>query len=258
MTANVPKIFDRTLLRIRRRRAAASLAAFDFLYREAAAEIQDRLETLLPDAATDAVISGLTGLPNEARIAARVIRADLIPEERRTELDEERSPFAPASLDLYVSVLTLHTVNDLPGAMIQIRRSLRPKGRFMAALFAPKTLQELRAAFADAELEIDGGVSPRVHPFIDVKDAGALLQRAGFEEPVADTLDLPVIYREPLRLLHDLRGMGETNILTERRKGPLGRKTLARAMEIYSERFATEGGFGATFELLFMSGKARG
>lgn len=247
-----PRIFDRDLLRLRRRRAAPGFATHDFLLRAAADEAQERLEALLPAPVGDAVVSGFVALPGMPRLALRATHRTPL------DLDEEVSPLPPQSLDLYISLLTLHSINDLPGALIQIRRALRPKGRFIAALFGPRTLQELRVALSEAELEIEGGISPRVHPVVDVRDAGALLQRAGFEEPVADTFDLHVIYKTPLRLLHDLRGMGETNVLVDRRKGPLRRATLARAMQIYVERFATDGGVGATFELLFMSGKARG
>ena len=248
-----PRIFDRELRRVRLARVAPELLrSFGFLFEVAGEEMQDRLMALLPAPVGNAATSGFAAPPDMSRIARQT--------ERRTplDLDEENSPFAARSLDLYVSVLTLHAVNDLPGALIQIRRALRPGGRFMAALFGPKTLHQLRTAMSEAELEIEGGVSPRVHPFVDVRDAGALLQRAGFDEPVADAFDVPVVYRDPLRLLHDLRGMGETNVLSERRKGPLRRATLARAMEIYRDRFAVDGGVGATFEMLFMSGKARG
>jgi SAM-dependent methyltransferase len=206
----------------------------------------------MPTPTGDAIVTGLIGLPDAARLALRATSKTPL------DLDEEVSPVAAGSLDLYVSILTLHTVNDLPGALIQIRRALKPGGRFMAALFGPRTLTELRAVLSEAEYEIEGGVSPRVHPFVDVRDAGALLQRAGFEEPVADTFDVPVVYRTPMRLLHDLRGMGETNVLVERRKAPMRRATLARVIELYTERFAADGGVGATFEMLFMSGKARG
>jgi NADH dehydrogenase [ubiquinone] 1 alpha subcomplex assembly factor 5 len=253
-----PIIFDRALLRKRRARAAAGFADFDFMARTAAGEMQERLQELLPEPVGVALVGGLIAPPDMSRLAMKTLRADLTPLAGGFALDEERASLTPGSVDLYASILTLHTINDVPGALIQIRRTLKPGGRFMAALFGPKTLHELRTALSDAEFEVEGGLSPRVHPFIDVRDAGALLQRAGFEEPVADSFDLPVTYREPARLVRDLRGMGETNILAERRKGPLRRGTLARAMEIYAERFAVEGGVAATFELLFISGKARG
>lgn len=251
MTAIIPNIFDRALSQRRRRRAIPLLSKHDFLLREAAQEIQERLEALLPTIAAQAATTGLVSLPDAARLAMAVDHATPVAR------DEERLGLPEGALDLYASVLTLHTVNDLPGALIQIRRALKPGGRFMAALFGPRTLQELRAALSEAELDIEGGISPRIHPFVDVRDAGALLQRAGFEEPVADTFDVPVIYKTPMRLLHDLRGMGETNVLVERRKTPMRRATLARAMAIYTERYGVDGGVGATFELLFMSGRAR-
>jgi SAM-dependent methyltransferase len=247
-----PLIFDRRLSRQRRQRALKGLAAHDFLFRNAAEEMQERLGALLPVPVADAFVVSFVDLPDMARLAVQTVRRTPL------DLDEESIPLATQALDLYISNLTLHTVNDLPGALIQTRQALRPGGRFMAALFGPRTLQELRAAFTEAELEIQGGVSPRVHPFVDVRDAGALLRRAGFEEPVADTFDLSVVYRTPMRLLHELRGMGETNVLVERRRVPLRRATLARAIEIYTERFTTDGGLRATFEMLFMSGRARG
>jgi SAM-dependent methyltransferase len=254
-----PLIFDRTLLRKRRRRALRTFQSADFIVQSAALELQDRLEILVKEPVDWAVASGAVSLPDPARLARRWTRIDLEPDFPGVdwEADEEALKLPKGKPDLYLSLLTLHVVNDLPGALIQIHRALRPGGRFMAALFGPRSLQELRTALSEAELEIEGGVSPRVHPFVDVRDAGALLQRAGFEEPVADSYDQTVTYRGPERLLRDLRGMGETNILTERRKGPLRRATLTHALAIYADKFHVEGGVTATFEMLFMSGRAR-
>ena len=128
----------------------------------------------------------------------------------------------------------------------------------MAALFGGETLKELREAFAAAEIECDGGLSPRVSPFVDLRDMGNLLQRAGFAEPIADIDSVTVHYAHPLKLLGDLRGMGETNILTARRRTPLKRRTLARMCEIYVERFANDDGrVPATFQILYLTGRAR-
>ena len=175
----------------------------------------------------------------------------------RVAADEEALPFADASLDLVVSALALQGVNDLPGVLVQIRRALKPDGLFMAALFGGDTLSELRQSFAQAEAEIEGGASPRVAPFADVRAMGALLQRAGFALPVTDTERITVRYASLLSLLRDLRRMGATNALAERRRLPLRRATLLRAMEIYGERFADpDGKVRATFEIVWVSGWA--
>ena len=171
--------------------------------------------------------------------------------------DEEALPFAPGSLDLVVSALALQFVNDLPGALIQIRRALKPDGLFLAALIGGESLTELRQAFAAAESEIEGGASPRVAPFADLRDLGALLQRAGFALPVTDIDRVTVRYATPLELMHDLRRMGATNALAERRRVPLRRATLRRMMEIYATRFAgVDGRIAATFEIVWLSGWA--
>ena len=148
-------------------------------------------------------------------------------------------------------------VNDLPGALIQIRRALKPDGLFLGALIGGESLTELRQAFAAAETEIEGGVSPRVAPFVDLRDLGALLQRAGFALPVTDVDRVIVRYASPLDLMHDLRRMGAGNALAERRRTPLRRATLKRMMEIYAERFAgADGRIAATFEIVWLSGWA--
>ncbi len=156
-----------------------------------------------------------------------------------------------------VSALALQFVNDLPGTLIQIRRALKPDGLFLAAMIGGDSLAELRAAFAEAEAEIEGGVSPRVAPFADLRDLGALLQRAGFALPVTDVDRITVRYASPLALMHDLRRMGAGNALIERRRTPLRRATLRRVFEIYAERFADpDGRIRATFEIVWLSGWA--
>jgi SAM-dependent methyltransferase len=173
----------------------------------------------------------------------------------RVVADEEALPFADNSLDLVVSGLSLQAVNDLPGVLVQIRRALKPDGLFLAALLGGDTLAELRHSFATAESELDGGVSPRVAPFPDLRDMGALLQRAGFALPVTDVDRITVRYATPLALLRDLRRMGATNPLVERRRVPLRRATLMRAMEIYSTRFADpDGKVRASFDIIWLSG----
>jgi SAM-dependent methyltransferase len=255
----ISQIFDRVLARRRRTRAAPRHVEFDFLTARAAGELVERVEALPAPVAT-AVRCG--GGPARGVFPTHWISFDTIEEMLAPGFavvgDEERLPFAPGSLDLYLSVLTLHALNDVPGALAQIRRALKQNGLFMAAMFGGETLSELRQAFAAAEIECDGGLSPRVFPFADVRDAGALLQRAGFAEPIADSDTVTVHYDHPLKLLRDLRGMGETNVLVERRRAPLKRRTLERMCQIYIERFAgADGRVRATFQILYLTGRSR-
>ncbi len=150
--------------------------------------------------------------------------------------DEEALPFADESFDLIVAPLTLQFVNDLPGALVQIRRCLKPDGLFIGGMLGGATLQELRRAWLEAEAEISGGASPRVAPFADVRDLGGLLQRAGFALPVVDADVVRVRYPSPLALMHELRAMGAGNVLDDRRRVPVGRRLLMRASEIYAEK----------------------
>jgi SAM-dependent methyltransferase len=166
--------------------------------------------------------------------------------------DEEALPFRAAVFDLVVSALSLQFVNDLPGALVQVRRVLKPDGLFVAALAGGATLTELRQSFAAAESEIEGGISPRVAPFADVRDLGALLQRAGFALPVTDVDRITARYDSAFALMHDLRRMGASNALIDRRRVP-----LRRAMLIYAERFAdADGRLRATFDIVWLAGWA--
>ena len=192
-----------------------------------------------------------------------VIEADLSPrmlatrKSLRVATDEEHLPFADESLDLVVSTLALHWVNDLPGALIQIRRALRPDGLFMGAILGGSTLTELRQALTAAEAELTDGAGLRVAPFADTFDAAGLLQRAGFALPVADLDRVRVRYAHPLKLIADLKAMGETNALTDRARRPLSRAVLARACEIYAERFSEpDGRVVATFDIITLTGWA--
>jgi SAM-dependent methyltransferase len=258
--------FDRALLAQRRRRACA-LGPVTFLIDRVAEEMAERLSAVRRrfdvvvdlGTPTDAVRRAiLAGGDIEQVVAAAPIAAPR--GDDRTPLivaDEERLPFRDASLDFVVSGLALQFVNDLPGALVQIRRALKPDGLFLAALIGGDTLTELRQAFATAEAEVEGGVSPRVAPFADVRTIGALLQRAGFALPVVDVDRAVVRYDSPLRLMQDLRGMAATNVLAERRRGPLRRQTLARLMEVYAERFADpDGRLRASFDIVWLSGWA--
>ena len=171
--------------------------------------------------------------------------------------DEETLPFAPASLDLVVSGLSLQLVNDLPGTLLQIRRALKPDGLLLAAMLGGRTLEQLRSAFASAEIAVTGGLSPRVAPFADVRDLGALLQRAGFALPVTDTELLTVTYADPLALMADIKAMGASNMLTDRRKVPMRRDLLAAVCDAYRQQFALPGGrIPATFEIVTLTGWA--
>ena len=171
--------------------------------------------------------------------------------------DEEALPFGDGTLDLVVSALVLQFVNDLPGTLVQIRRALRPDGLFLAALIGGETLTELRQSFAAAESEVEGGASPHVAPFADLRELGALLQRAGFTLPVTDVDRLTVRYDSVFGLMRDLRRMGATNMLHARRRTPLRRATLMRMAEIYAERFSdNDGRVRATFEIIWLSGWA--
>jgi SAM-dependent methyltransferase len=258
-----PLIFDRRLLRARRVRAAARHPA-TFLVERAAEDLAERLSAILREfelavdlgTPTDAVRRALTDRVGTI-VAADPIASQLTGERLAVAADEEALPFRDASLDLVVSACALQFVNDLPGTLIQIRRALRPDGLFLAAMIGGDSLAELREAFAQAESEIEGGVSPRVAPFADLRDLGALLQRAGFALPVTDVDRLTVRYASPLALMHDLRRMGAGNALSERRRTPLRQATLRRVLEIYTERFADpDGRIRATFELVWLSGWA--
>ena len=261
-----PMIFDRHLVRVRRRRAAA-LGPSTFLVERVAEDLSDRLAAVLRrfewavdlGTPTDAVRAVLAA---SGKVGA-IVAAEALGEGGAADTglavaaDEEALPFRDASLDLVVSALALQFVNDLPGTLVQIRRALVPDGLLLAALAGGDTLIELRQAFAAAEAEIEGGVSPRVAPFADVRDMGALLQRTGFALPVTDVDRLIVRYASPMALMHDLRRMGATNPLTERSRRPLRRATLERMMAIYAERFAgRDGRIRATFEIVWLSGWA--
>ena len=175
----------------------------------------------------------------------------------RVQADEERLPFADESLDLLVSTLALHWTNDLVGALIQIRRALKPDGLFLGAVLGGGTLMELRQSLVQAESELSDGAGLRVSPFADVLDAAGLLQRAGFAMPVADIDRVTVRYASALELIRDVRAMGESNVLFDRAKKPLSRAVLARAAAVYHERFAgPDGRIPATFDIVVMTGWA--
>jgi SAM-dependent methyltransferase len=260
-----PTIFDRRLLRMRRERARA-LGPETFLLDRVAAELGERLAAVLRQferavdlgTPSDAVRRVLAASGKVATIvAAEPGAARLDASFARVAADEEALPFADGALDLVVSALSLQFVNDLPGTLIQVRRALKADGLLLAALIGGDSLSELREAFAEAESEVEGGVSPRVAPFADVRELGALLQRAGFALPVVDSDRLTVRYPTALALMRDLRRMGATNVLSERRRTPLKRATLAKVADIYASRFAdADGRLRASFEIVWLLGWA--
>jgi SAM-dependent methyltransferase len=255
-------VFDRQLLRARQARARAQGPA-TFLLDHVAGDLAERLGTVLREFSIATDIGTPTGalrraLAGSGKIGTMVAVSNA-PGGNGLHIvaDEELLPLADSSLDLAVSALALQSVNDLPGALVQIRRALKPDGLMLAALLCGETLTELRQAFALAESEVEGGLSPRVAPFADLRDLGVLLQRAGFALPVADSDKLVVRYDSAFALMRDLRGMGATNALIERRRTPLKRATLMRVAQIYAERFSDpDGRVRATFEIAWLTGWA--
>jgi len=247
-----PVLFDRVLLRARQSRASRSGPA-TFLLDRVAEDFAERLHAVLREFNTAADI-GTVGDQVRDAVTGRVgqlARIDL------PDLESEPISLAPQSLDLVVSALAFQFVNDLPGVLAQIRRALKPDGLLLAAMIGGDTLTELRQSFAAAEAELEGGLSPRVAPFADLRDIGALLQRAGFALPVTDVDRIVVRYDSAFALMQDLRRMGATNILVERRRTPTRRATLLKMAQIYGERFADpDGRIRATFDVIWLSGWA--
>jgi NADH dehydrogenase [ubiquinone] 1 alpha subcomplex assembly factor 5 len=260
-----PAIFDRALLRRRRERAAPGFAGVDFLVREVALRLIERVADVRRRFPLALELGCHTGqlaraLGEEAPIE-RLVQADLAPTMvrraagLRVVADEELLPFAGERFDLVLSCFSLHWVNDLPGALVQIARTLKPDGLFLAALAGGTTLLELREALLRAELELEDGGAVRISPFVELRDAGALLQRAGLALPIADVETIRVTYDHPLKLMQELRRMGEASALVASHRRPLRRRTLLRACEIYLELFADAAGrVPATFQILMLSG----
>ncbi len=265
-----PALFDRALLAARLERAYRAAPAnpgADFLMRRAAEELADRLSLVRRVFAVAADVG--SPAPHAAEtLAARsggALTLRLAPSSLGAGRgaysgavgDVERLPLADGSCDLVVSLMALHHVNDLPGALIQIRRALRPDGLLMAALAGGDTLIELRQSLTIAESEILGGAAPRVAPFADVRALGSLMQRAGFALPVVDADSVVARYDDLFALMRDLRAFGATNALTLRSRKPLRRDVLIRAAAVYAERFAdSDGRLRATFETIWLTGWA--
>ena len=249
----------------RKRRALRNrVDGADFLMRDAAQELADRLSAVERRFPRAAVLLTPTGLAADAlRATGKVDEVVEVAAHRDlldgpgTVAEGDRLPLEPSSLDLAVSLLSMQELNDIPGFLIQVRRALKPDGLFIGAMAGAGTLAELRDALLAAETQLAGGASPRVLPFADVRDAGALLQRAGFALPVADHDDLTVRYATMFDLMRDLRAMGVTNVLAGRSRRPATRALFTRAAEIYANRHAdADGRIRATFSLVWMSGWA--
>ena len=262
-------VFDQTLIEARRMRALRNGdPKAQFLLEIAGRELAERLSVVERHFDTAVELHGYTGLTAkfiaETGKVSKMLRVetDAAFAGNQTEADFvtaslENVPVAPGSVNLVVSPLSLHLTNDTPGVFIQVRRALKPDGLFFAAIPGSGTLQELREVLLATESELTGGASPRVVPFADVRDIGALLQRAGFTLPVADTETYTVRYASLFALLKDLRAMGMTNPLIARSKKPLTRSFFLRAAEIYAERFAdADGRIRATFSFIYISGWA--
>jgi SAM-dependent methyltransferase len=265
--SNSMEIFDRRLIRQRRDQKAAGYGGFEFLKAEVSERIADRLLDInrqFPTALDLGCHTGALGRLLAARPDVEtLVSADLSPRMAaqapglRVAADEELLPFADEAFNLVTSALSLHWVNDLPGALVQINRALKPDGLFLAAMLGGDTLTELRQAMMQAELAVEPGVAPRVSPFADIRDAGGLLQRAGFALPVADVERITVDYADAFSLMRDLQGMAEANAVIERHKAPLKRRTLLAAMEAYHDLHARrDGRIPATFDVLFLTGWA--
>jgi len=262
-------LFDRALLKSRRERIFKQTKNknYDYLLRYAANDIVDRTTLIkrnFPLVLNYGCHTGLLSqLMNELETMQCVISTDTVEECAQTAprpatiCDEELFPFANESFDLIVSALTLQWINDLPGTLRQIRNGLKPDGVFIAATLGSQSLCELRHCFLTAEEELYGGASPRVAPFVDVKDLGHLLQRAGFNLPVTDRDVLPVRYANAMQLMQEIKKMGAGNNLTNRHKAPSSRALFERVNELYHENFSdSDGRITATFEIVFLMGWA--
>ena len=259
-------VFDIASLKANKQRALRIAdAGAGFLMEHAALDLEERLaavERKFDNAAaifctTDAARQVLTASPKVGKVSRIEANAALLNSGDGIVAAPETLPLDPESIDLAVSLHSLHEMNDVPGMLVQIRRALRPDGLFLGCMAGSGTLAELRESLLAAETEIYGGVSPRIFPFADVRDAGALLQRAGFALPVADIETVTVRYDSMFALIRDLRAMGATNALVARNRKPASRRFFMRAAEIYAERFSDpDGRIRATFSTIWFSGWA--
>lgn len=255
-------IFDRHAVRAHRARATADFAAHDFLLREAAMRLAERLEDIRRRFALALELSSRGRVMAATQAVETWIASDLSAVALgavagpRVAADEEMLPFADGVFDLVAGALALHWINDLPGALIQLNRALKPDGLLLVSMIGGTTLAELRAALFDAELAVSGGARPRLSPFVDGRDAAALLQRAGFALPVVDSETIEVSYPDALALMRDLRGMGEMGALADRPRHMTRRATLLEAARLYQDRHGRDGRVPARFEIVTLTGWA--
>jgi SAM-dependent methyltransferase len=265
MATTAPRIFDRQLLGVRRARAASSPEPVSFLHEEVAGRIVERLDELRREFAVvlelgtrdHALGRMLKGRPGLGQLVSCDASIEWLQRENPAQpvvCDWDVLPFGADSFDAVVSGMAFHWVNDLPGLLAQIRSCLKPDGIMLAAFPGGESLRELRSSLLQAEIEVRGGASPRVSPFVDLRDAAALLQRAGFALPVADMDRVSVSYPDPWKLISDLRAMGEASALASR-AAPLRREVLARAVQLYTDGHADAAGrVPATFDIVFLAG----
>lgn len=262
---SVPLIFDRDLLRVRRSRALKAGLDADFLLTHVAKEIAERLALIKREFPVALELGGYTGVVAKNLLQRpgtdRVFRAETLPglvkpwPYGKLVCEPEDFPFGEETLDLVLCPLSLHLINDVPGVLLRISRSLRPDGLFFAVFLGSETLREMREVLLFAESECTGGAGQRVIPFVEIRSLGSLLQRAEFALPVVDTERLTVSYQDLFALMHDLRAMGMTNMLTSRSRKPLRREVLLRAAELYAASFTNaQGRITATFELIYAIG----
>jgi SAM-dependent methyltransferase len=264
VTEDPRQIIDTDLLLSRKRRAVGrAVAGADFLMQRAADDLAERMATIGRRFSRAAALFCVTPAARDVVLASRKADEALRVEADAAFLGDEPGivaapghlPLDPASIDLAVSLLSLQDENDIPGMLIQIRRALKPDGLFLGAMAGAGTLGELRESLLAAEAELTGGASPRVLPFADVREVGALLQRAGFALPVTDVETVTVRYATMFDLMADLRAMGAANVLSGRSRRPATKKFFARAAQIYAERFSDpDGRIRATFSFIWMSG----
>jgi len=247
------QIFDRDLLNKKRARAALNFDDADFLFTWVIDNLRDRLEVIQRDYDVIAQLGGRGGKIIEGSLVYDLNDAfspDVI-------ADNEFLTLKPQSHDLIISALDMHSVNDLPGALLQIKQALKPDGLFIAAVFGGETLHELRTSLSETEMTLRGGLSPRVFPFADKQEFGALLQRAGFALPVVDSEIVTVTYEHMFKLMSDIRGMGESNIIAARDKRYVGKDFFIKAAQHYAENYAeSDGRIPASFEIIFLIGWA--
>jgi len=244
MTAS-PELTDRIALLRNRMRASANPVLF--LHADVADEIQERLNEVNRRFTRPAIVTGFPGIWRDRMPDARIVP------------DDEVLKLEPRAHDLVIHMLALHWANDPVGQLVQCRRALKPDSLFLGALFGGRTLHELRAALAEAEVELTGGLSPRVVPAGEIRDLGALLQRAGFAMPVADSGMRAVSYGNLFQLMRDLRAMGEGNALHARRRLASSRELFTRASAKYEASFGLpDGRLPATFEIVTLTGWAPG